>query len=168
MMGHLGPVDPGRVKPPACRQAGRGSRKGKGGHPPPLDKGGSDAWRACVADGAAAAGVVWNAPRPGLGHRVRMRVSGPRYYRPGYRNGGAGFRRRAPVCPPHIYINVRCHCGGPRNSVGKQQCHLETAGSDDGHWHLRAEVYRIVIYVPAPMSNVTIFRYVTGTDASGL
>ncbi len=153
MMGHLEPVGPGRVKPPACRQAGRGGRKGKGGHPPPLDKGGSDAWRACAADGAAAAGVVWDASE------TRAWAPGPD------QRASDGVRPSAPYI---FYIYARCHCGGPRNGAGIRQCHLETDGNNDMHWHLRAEEYHIVISVPTPMPNVTIFRYVAGADALGL
>ncbi len=34
-----------------------------------------------------------------------MRVCGPCYCGPGWSNGGAGFRRRAPVCPPPFYLH---------------------------------------------------------------
>ena len=113
---------------------------------------------------------VWcGVPRdPGLGAGSGCGSTGRATAGPG---GGTGVRASGgvrPSAPPHNYINARCHCGSPRNSVGKQQCHLETGGSNDGHWHLRTGVYRIVIYVPAPMSNVTMFRYFIGTGAPGL
>ena len=85
----------------------------------PLDKGVSDAWKACAADGAAAAGVVWDAPEPGLGSRVRMRVCGPRSGGPGWSNEGAGFRRRTSVCPPPHLPKCRATLPSTAERCGK-------------------------------------------------
>ena len=75
-----------------------------------------------------------------------------------------GVRLSAPYI---FYIYARCHCGGPRNGAGIRQCHLETDGNNDMHWHLRTKAYHIVISVPTPMPNATIFRYFIETNAPG-
>ena len=98
VVGYLGPVGPGYMKPPACRRGGRRGEK-QGGHPLPWSKGVSDGWRACAAASAAAAGVVRDAPRPGAwvpgpdaGLRAALRQAR-------VEEGGAGFRRCAHGSP---------------------------------------------------------------------
>ena len=99
-----------------------------------------------------------------------MRVCGPRYCGPGWSNRSAGFRRRAPVCPPpHLH---KCEAALRRlaERCGKTvvpSWNSRGAGRD-GHRDLHSKVYLNCDVHANSIPNWMEFRYVIGTAAPNL
>lgn len=99
-----------------------------------------------------------------------MRVCGPRYCGPGCSNRSAGFRRRAPVCPPPCLHKCRATLRRPAERCGKTvvpSWNSREAGRD-GHQGRYSEVYLNCDVHANSIPNLMEFRYVIGTDAPNL